>query len=578
MSTVYATEPAPSGRIVLETTHGPLDLELWCRECPTTTRWIMQLVLDGYFTSNIFHRILPNTLVQCGALIFNEDASAGNETQSTSAADWAEYRNHINVNASRAIERQRFELNSRLRFSHRGIAAMALSLDDNDDDDDARALLHSQFFFTLGEAPYLDGKHVIFGRLTGPTIFNAMRIGQNTAVTEEEEEDNVPVNYGEAPRIVQAKIMDNTIHTDLKPTPEKFVPWKNNLLLEATKDSKAAKKKKKRKGKYDVNVLSFGDELDGGADFVPKQKKHKRSKDSTTSTEAKTLVPTNDDDKRNEESKEENGHRAMTAQEAEQKFMQMAPSFLATHENSKEKETTPHDAPLPASTATTRASKQPAKTSKKKVNGANLLEAMRNKAQYSNASSRSRNSGDKKNVHRSEPGTTATFAKLMAFQSRMGGGESEVKASEKDQQQDNSLAARMARKAEREGATQSRNDGNPLAVTYTGQVLEADPRHAEEEYNRDWMSTRFQCRKHVDQFNSSKENEGEPVDEAADGRQMDEYKVIDDREQQQQQKGHKAVGPHHKDRDGDRHRRNHHRDRREHGGGSRGHHRHRDRR
>ena len=35
----------------------------------------------------------------------------------------------------------------------------------------------SQFFFTLDRAEWLDKKHTIFGKITGNTIFNALRMG-----------------------------------------------------------------------------------------------------------------------------------------------------------------------------------------------------------------------------------------------------------------------------------------------------------------------------------------------------------------------------------------------------------------
>ncbi|CAH8659407.1 unnamed protein product [Heterobilharzia americana] len=36
----------------------------------------------------------------------------------------------------------------------------------------------SQFFFTLGPAPELTGKHTLFGRVAGDTLFNMLRLGE----------------------------------------------------------------------------------------------------------------------------------------------------------------------------------------------------------------------------------------------------------------------------------------------------------------------------------------------------------------------------------------------------------------
>eukprot|EP00980_Cylindrotheca_fusiformis_P028347 scaffold22592_cov129-Cylindrotheca_fusiformis.AAC.33 len=241
MSQVYSTEPQTSGRVIFETTHGPLEVQLWCRECPATTRLFLQLCLDGYYDKMLFHRIVPNFLIQTGAIRHgkgNQHDALGNHK------DMEVYRERLS--ADDALTRRSYELNSRIRFNHRGQVAMALEASDNDDS----ALLQPQFFITLDEASFLDGKHVVFGTISGPTIFNCLRIGK----TDVDEETNQPTELSEAPRIERVKIMENEVHTDIVPTEE--VPWMNSYKKDATK------KKKKRKGVKNVNVLSFGDEFE----------------------------------------------------------------------------------------------------------------------------------------------------------------------------------------------------------------------------------------------------------------------------------------------------------------------------
>ena len=93
---------------------------------------------------------------------------------------------------------------------------MALEVTGQDDLED----LQPQFFITLEDAPYLDGKHVIFGTITGPTFFNADRIGK----FEVDESTYQPIDLKHAPRINSVKVVDNPIHNNL--TAQAQVPWR----------------------------------------------------------------------------------------------------------------------------------------------------------------------------------------------------------------------------------------------------------------------------------------------------------------------------------------------------------------
>jgi peptidyl-prolyl cis-trans isomerase SDCCAG10 len=59
------------------------------------------------------------------------------------------------------------EFHQRLRFSRRGIVAMANSGKDSNG---------SQFFITFGDCEHLNKKHTIFGKITGDTIYNLMAL------------------------------------------------------------------------------------------------------------------------------------------------------------------------------------------------------------------------------------------------------------------------------------------------------------------------------------------------------------------------------------------------------------------
>lgn len=66
MSEVYVLEPPTAGKVVVHTTHGQLDIELWSKECPKACRNFVQLCLDGYYDGCTFHRIIPQFIVQTG--------------------------------------------------------------------------------------------------------------------------------------------------------------------------------------------------------------------------------------------------------------------------------------------------------------------------------------------------------------------------------------------------------------------------------------------------------------------------------------------------------------------------------
>ncbi|KAF3644745.1 Peptidyl-prolyl cis-trans isomerase CWC27 -like protein [Capsicum annuum] len=66
MSTVYVLEPPTKGKVVLNTTYGPLDIELWPKEAPKAVRNFVQLCLEGYYDNTIFHRVIKSFLIQGG--------------------------------------------------------------------------------------------------------------------------------------------------------------------------------------------------------------------------------------------------------------------------------------------------------------------------------------------------------------------------------------------------------------------------------------------------------------------------------------------------------------------------------
>ncbi|XP_010535890.1 PREDICTED: peptidyl-prolyl cis-trans isomerase CYP57 [Tarenaya hassleriana] len=215
MSTVYVLEPPTKGKVVVTTTHGPIDIELWPKEAPKAVRNFVQLCLEGYFDNTIFHRVIPGFLVQGG-----DPTGSGTGGESIYGDAFLD------------------EFHSRLRFNHRGIVAMANA-----------GSLHSngsQFFMTLDKCDWLDKKHTIFGKVTGDSIFNLLRLGE--VDTDKDDRPLDPV-----PRILSVEVLWNPF--------EDIVP---RMSAKAADESLATTETKepRKKGIKKLSLLSFGEEAE----------------------------------------------------------------------------------------------------------------------------------------------------------------------------------------------------------------------------------------------------------------------------------------------------------------------------
>ncbi|XP_042395617.1 peptidyl-prolyl cis-trans isomerase CYP57-like [Zingiber officinale] len=216
MSNVYVLEPPTKGKVVVQTTVGPIDIELWPKEVPKAVRNFVQLCLEGYFDDTIFHRIIKGFLVQGG-----DPTGSGTGGESIYGGVFAD------------------ELHSRLRFNHRGLVACA--------DAGSPHSNGSQFFMTLDRCDWLDRKHTIFGKVTGDSIFNLLRLGEF-----ETDEDDRPVYP--PPKILSVEVLWNPFD-DIVPRQLKEKPQTHAKV--AAEDQEQKKKAVKK-----LNMLSFGDEVE----------------------------------------------------------------------------------------------------------------------------------------------------------------------------------------------------------------------------------------------------------------------------------------------------------------------------
>eukprot|EP00850_Spirogloea_muscicola_P021079 SM000236S07999 [mRNA] locus=s236:24037:26695:+ [translate_table: standard] len=218
MSSVYVVEPPTRGKVVLATTMGDVDVELWPKEAPKAARNFVQLCADGYYDGAPFHRVIKGFMVQGG-----DPTGTGTGGASIYGAPFAD------------------EIHSRLRFSHRGLVACANAGAPNSN--------NSQFFFTLDRCDWLNKKHTIFGKVTGDTVYNMMQLGDV-----EVGDDDRPLD---PPAIHSVEVIWNPF--------DDMVPRKGLHVEEDRKsdgDMLAARPAAKEKEKKKLNLLSFGEEAE----------------------------------------------------------------------------------------------------------------------------------------------------------------------------------------------------------------------------------------------------------------------------------------------------------------------------
>lgn len=546
MSQVYATEPQTTGRVILETSHGPIDINLWCKECPTTTRMFLQLCLDGYYESVVFHRIMENFLIQAGQVKFNGDGRKGGTTKDiVTEEDMKRYflEQHSSAAESSAEDRnqssrRKLEVSPRIRFNHRGQVALALPLDEDVEGNASADALKRQFFITLEESSFLDGKHIIFGTVVGPTVFNAIRIGK-VAV---EEDTSRPIDMDMSPPIIKNVKIDHHPFQDMVPTEDSKTPWKQKRNKgtssggKAGEESEVKKRRKKRKGKRDLNVLSFGQDMadDMGASdgdgLVGMRSSHdalaRGSQFPSLSIDHGVKDVTSDDgDRPMKKRRKLNDDRGSGTAQTSQT------SSTRNNGNGKNGDQSSREHRRHASVDDEQVIRRDQKKSARKETSVSkadksekpisAVEARR--AKYLKRGSSRKAGANKDKSTREED----TIKKLLSFRSKVlqskgmvGSREAQGGGSNRSVV-DNSLAARMAKRneANQQGAE---DDNIALAPAYRGQVLQdAD----EEDDSAAWLNSQFKCRKHIDHV--TKEGTRDEKQNGGDGRNVDDYEVVD---------------------------------------------------
>ena len=268
MSELYITEPPTTGKVILETNYGNIDIELFTLEAPKSCRNFIQHCLNKYYNGCHFFKIFKNFMIQTG-----DPTNTGSGGESIYSEDF------------------RDEFHSRLKFNHRGVVAMNNKNKPNSNG--------SQFFITLEKCEEMNKKFTIFGKVTGPTFFNAVTISNLSA-----DEDGLPImnNKDEIPKIINTEVVINPFK-DLKPTVDISQFEKNNNVEENNTNKK---KKKKLKIKNITNKMFFNldddEEEDNNNNDIKEEKESNEKKEENEIKEKES----NNEDKSEENNEQQN--------------------------------------------------------------------------------------------------------------------------------------------------------------------------------------------------------------------------------------------------------------------------------
>ncbi len=125
-------DPQKTYTATVQTSDGDIILQLFADKTPNTVNNFVFLAREGFYDGVIFHRVIENFMVQGG-----DPTGTGRGGPGYSFAD---------------------EFHPELRHDGPGVLSMANAGPNTNG---------SQFFITHVATPHLDGKHSVFGRVTG---------------------------------------------------------------------------------------------------------------------------------------------------------------------------------------------------------------------------------------------------------------------------------------------------------------------------------------------------------------------------------------------------------------------------
>jgi peptidyl-prolyl cis-trans isomerase B (cyclophilin B) len=72
-----AQAPAVNPKVLLKTTKGDITIELYPAKAPITVKNILDYVNDKFYDGLIFHRVIPDFMIQCGGLTAEMSQKSG---------------------------------------------------------------------------------------------------------------------------------------------------------------------------------------------------------------------------------------------------------------------------------------------------------------------------------------------------------------------------------------------------------------------------------------------------------------------------------------------------------------------
>jgi peptidylprolyl isomerase len=119
----------PENTLLMETTQGPVVIEMKPDLAPGHVARIKELVREGFYDGIVFHRVIDGFMAQTGCPQGTGTGGSGTKLK-------AEFNDHKHT---------------------RGSCSMARAMDPNSGD--------SQFFICFGDAPWLDGQYTAWGEV-----------------------------------------------------------------------------------------------------------------------------------------------------------------------------------------------------------------------------------------------------------------------------------------------------------------------------------------------------------------------------------------------------------------------------